>query len=209
MSNEQQRPDVRRLWQSQVEENTSMSLEDLRSGARKINRIILTRALGAGLGFLIFIGFFGVLLTSQASPPLVTETDIEILRRVFLIGAGCGFWLLVSLLRRARGKSVIDGEPSACAAFYRSEVERQRNSARRSAVWVPVVFSALWAWGFLLMQRDRLVTIVIWLLFVPFWIYHNIELAKTSQRELEKLNASGVDLSGLQGARASWKAPRD
>jgi hypothetical protein len=32
--------------------------------------------------------------------------------------------------------------------------------------------------------------IVVWVLVVPFWIYQSIELARTCQRELDKLNAS-------------------
>jgi hypothetical protein len=191
MSDEQQRPDVRRLWQSQVEENTSMSLDDLRSRVSKMNRLILFRAFVAGLAFLIFIGFFGETLTWRAST-LVTKTDIEIMQCVFLIGAGYGFWQLIALLRRARGKSLTEGGPEACAAFYRSELKRQRNSYRRSAVWVPLAFSAAWVWCLLVMQQFRVMMIVIYVLFVPFWVYHNMETARRSQRELDELNASST-----------------
>jgi hypothetical protein len=189
MSNEQQRPDVRHLWQSQAEENTSMSLEDLRSRVSKRNRLILLRAFVAGLAFLICSGFFGEILTWKAST-LATEADIVITQCIFLIGAGYGFWQLMSLLRRARGKSLTETEPEACAAFYRSELERQRSSYRRSAVWVPVAFSALWLPVLLLMQQFRVMMIVIWLLFVPVWVYRNIKFARRSQRELHELNAN-------------------
>jgi hypothetical protein len=211
MSDEQPRTDIRRLWQSQKEEITSMSLHDLRSGAAKMNRILLARAIGGGLGLLIFMGFFSVLLSSKPSPPLVTATDIQILRCVFLVGAGFGFWQLLAALRRARGKSLLDGEPSACAAFYRSELERQRDSARRAAVWAPLGFSAVWISCGLLVPTFRTVMIVIWVLFVPFWIYHSIESARRFQRELDELNAISArgDPSGPQAARASRKAPRD
>src|SRR5215469_15837435 len=100
MFDEQQRPDARRLWQSQVDENTSMSVDDLRNRVSKMNRSILLRTLVAGLAFLIYIGFFfDVLLTWRVST-LVTKADIEITQFVFLIGAGYCFWWLLSLLRR-------------------------------------------------------------------------------------------------------------
>jgi hypothetical protein len=189
MSDEQQRPDVRRLWQGQVEESTSMSLDDLRSRVSKMNRGILMRAFVAGLALVIFIGLFGETLTWRVST-LVTRTDIEITHCVFLIGAGYSLWQLLALLRRARGRSVIEGEPNACAAFYRSELERQRALHRRSAVWVPLAFSAAWVWGFLVMQHFRVIMIVLWVLFVPFWVYQSMEIARTSQREIDRLKAS-------------------
>jgi len=155
-----------------------------------MNRSILLRTLVAGLAFLIYIGFFfDVLLTWRVST-LVTKADIEITQFVFLIGAGYCFWWLLSLSRRMRGRSLTEAEPSACAAFYRSELERQGNFCRRSAVWVPLAFSALWVWGLLLMQHFREIMLIIWVLFVPFWVYRNMDLARTSQRELDALNGS-------------------
>jgi len=189
MSDEQQRPDVRRLWQSQKEESTPMSLSDIRSGAAKMNRMVLTQAFAAGLAFLIFGGFCGVLLYLRASiADTRTREGLLQATAILLIGAGYSFWKLVASVRRVRGKSLMEEEPSACAAFYRAELERQRNSSRRSAVWVPLAFSAVWAWGFVVVEQFRVIMIVIWVLFVPFWVYHNVESARGSQRELDKLN---------------------
>ncbi len=166
-----------------------MSLDELRSRVSKMNRLILFRAFVAGLAFLIFIGFFGETLTWRVST-LVSETGIEITRCVFLIGAGYSFWQLISLLRRARDKSLTEGMPEACAAFYRSELERQRSSYRRSAVWVSLAFSGLWVPALLLMQQFRVMMILIWVLFVPVWVYQNMDFARRSQRELDELEAS-------------------
>lgn len=188
MSDERQSLDVRRLWQNQLDENTAMSLNDLRSRALKMNRVIRARSFVAGLAFLMFIGFFGVTLTWEVST-LVTRKDLVITECLFLIGAGFSLWQLMSLLGRARGKSQIQGEPSACVVFYRSELERQRRFYRRSAVWIPLAFSALWVWGLLLTQHLRLIMIVIWVLFVPFWVYQSVDTARGSQRELDKLRA--------------------
>jgi hypothetical protein len=192
MSDEEQRPDVKRLWQSQVDESNYMSLDDLRSKISKMNRIILARTFMAGLAFLIFIGCFGVSMTWRASTS-VTNTDIRIAQCVWLIGAGYYLWQLLSHLRRARGKLPTEGEPKACVAFYRSELERQQMSHRRSAVLIPLGLSALCVWIVLAAQHFRvLVTIrdlmiVIWVLVVPFWVYQMMQLARTCQRELDSL----------------------
>jgi hypothetical protein len=174
-----------------------MSLDDLRSRASKTNRLILLRACVAGLAVLIFIGFLAETLTWKVST-LVTKADIEITQCVFLMGAAYGFWQLVSLLRRAIPQSLTEGAPSACAAFYRSELERQRRSCRRSAAWVSLAFSGVWAWVLVGTQHSmamqvmyfRVLMIAIWVLFVPFWVYQNMNLARGAQRELDRLNAT-------------------
>jgi hypothetical protein len=190
MHNEQLRPDMRRLWQSQIVESMPMSLDALRRGASKTNRLIRARTWAAGLGFLIFIGLFGALLSVTAAAPLVRRIDIEIMECVFLVGAGYSFWQLIALLRRARGESLIEGEPNACAAFYRAELERQRNFYRHSMIWVPLAFSALWGWAALAIPFFRPTMVVIWLLFVLAWVYHSVAAARNAQRELDSVNGS-------------------
>lgn len=193
MSDERHRPDVRSLWQSQADESTSMSLDDLRTRASRMNRLIRYRALIAGLAFLIFIGLFSVTVTWRVSA-LATQGDIRTTQSIFLVGAGLSFWLLMSLLRRVRGEFRAAREPSACAAFYRSELKRQRDFSRRSAVWVPLAFTALWAGVLLVTQFLMGIMIIIWVLFVPFWVYRNLELAKRSQCELAQLSANFGEL---------------
>lgn len=188
MSNEQQRPDMRHLWQSQVDENTPMSLDGLRDRLSKLHRIILTRTFVAGLGCLIYT-VFGVLIF--AAPTHTRDTRVA--GCIFLIGAGSCLWWVILNLRRVREKWLTEGMPEACAAFYRSELERRRNFFRRAAVLVPLGFSALWVfgfWGLLAMPPLRVIMIVTWVLFVPFWIWHSVESARRSQRELDQLNAS-------------------
>lgn len=189
MSDEHQCRDVRRLWQSQAEESTSMSLDDLRRRVSKLNGMVLARTFVAGLAFMIFVGFFGITLTWRISP-LVTQSDIEITRCIFLIAAAFSFWQLISSLRRARGKSLTEGEPQACVAFYRSELERRRGTHRRAAVWVPLAFSAVWIWGILVTPQFKIIMIVIWVLFVPIWFHFNWEAARRSHQELDQLNDS-------------------
>jgi hypothetical protein len=189
MVNEQKHADMKRLWQGQVVESASLSLDDLRSRVSTMNKLILTRTFVAGLAFVIFAGFFGALLILRASVP-VTGSRAELLQAacVFLIGAGCSFWWLISLVRRVRGKSLAQGEPNACANFYRSELERQRKHYRRSAVWIPLAFSAVWVWGLLAVQPLRVIMIIIWVLFVPTWVYVSIERVRSAQRDLDKVS---------------------
>src|SRR4051812_36526743 len=71
MSNEQQRPDMRRLWQGQVVEDTSMSLDELRNALAKLNRVERARTLGCGLVCLMFAGALAGLLIEAAPIPAV------------------------------------------------------------------------------------------------------------------------------------------
>jgi hypothetical protein len=36
----------------------------------------------------------------------------------------------------------------------------------------------------------RVIMIALWVMLVPFWIYTSMEIARNSQRELDRLNAS-------------------
>lgn len=170
-----------------------MSLNDIRSGVAKMNRNIFLRALGFGLNFLTCLGLLS--LTWRAFGAF-TNTGIATAQCAWLIGAGYTLWQLVSHLRRARSSSVAEGEPDTCVAFYRSELERQQKTLRRSAVLVPLGLSAMCVLGFVAAQQFsvlmtiRDVMIVVWVLVVPFWIYQMLELAQTCQRELDRLNAS-------------------
>src|ERR1700733_14104310 len=66
MSNEQQRPDMRHLWQGQVIEGASMSLNELRNALAKRHRVERRRTLVGGLFCLLFLGAFGALLIMAA-----------------------------------------------------------------------------------------------------------------------------------------------
>ena len=172
-----------------------MSLDDIRSEISKMNRRALARAAVSGLAFLIFIGCFGASLTWRASRS-ITSSDIRIAQCVWFIGAGYYLWQLISYIQRARSNSLTKGEVNACVAFYRSELERQRKSHRNSAVLVPLGLTALCVWVVLAAQHFRaLITIrdlmlIIWVVVVPFWVYQMMQLARTCQRELHRLNAS-------------------
>ncbi len=184
MSNEQQRPDMRILWQGQVVEGTSMSLDELRGALAKLNRVERARTLVSGLFCLMFVGAFGALLMVAAPIPIVRGGEC-----FFALGAGFFFFQVILGLRRAPGRRLTRGEPEACAAFYRSVLARQRKFYRRSAVWVPLFISACLLPVILLAPPLRVIMIALWVLLVPFWVYESMQIARRSQCELDKLNA--------------------
>lgn len=184
MSDEQKRPDMKRLWQSQLVESSSMSLQELQRRLSKMNRIIRIRALTYGLVGLIFTGFFGELMVS--TPP----NAMLIAKCISAVGAAYYLYRVVSGLGRASAGFLTEGEPQACAAFYRSQLERERDSSRGSAIAVPLAFSAFVAVFLLLSRHFRIMLAIIWVLFVPFFIHINLQRAKSIQRELDTLNAN-------------------
>jgi hypothetical protein len=184
MSNEQQRPDMRQLWQGQVIEGASMTLSELRNALAKLNRVERRRTLVGGLFCLLFLGAFGALLIVAAPIRIVRAFEY-----FFVIGAGFFFFQVILGLRQAPAKLLSQGEPEACAAFYRSVLERQRRFYRRSALWVPLLISACLLPVILWMPPLRVIMIALWVLLVPFWVYEGMETARRSQRELDKLNA--------------------
>ena len=184
MSHEQQRPDMRHLWQGQVNEGASMTLNELRNELETLNRVERRRMLAGGLFCLLFLGAFGALL--------IMATPIRLVRAFegfFVMGAGFFFFQVVLGLRRAPGKLLSQADPEPCAAFYRSVLERQRKFYRRSALWVPLLISACLLPVVLWMPPLRVIMIALWVLLVPFWVYEGMETARRSQRDLDKLNA--------------------
>ena len=185
MSNEQQRPDMRHLWQRQVVEEGSMTLQELQNALAKLNRVERIRTLAGGLCCLLFLGAFGALLV-MAAPNLIVRS----FECFFAIFAGFFFFQIILGIRRAPGKLLSQGEPEACAAFYRSVLERQRKFYRRAALWLPLLISASLLPVILALPPLRVITIALWIVLVAFWIYEGLETARRSQRELDKLNAS-------------------
>jgi hypothetical protein len=185
MSNEHDRPDVRRLWQGQAVEDTSMSLDELRGALAKLNRVERRRTWACGLVCLMFVAALGGLLLQAAPIPAVRAAE-----GFFAIAAGFFLYQAIRGLRRAPGKLLIQGEPENGAAFYKSILERQRKFYRGSALWVPVLVSACLLPGIVLMPQFRIMLIALWVLLVPFWVYTSLVMAREARRELDKLDAS-------------------
>lgn len=188
MSTEQKSSDMRRLWQSQVVAGTSMSVDELRSALARLNRVERRRTWVGALFFLIFAGALGAVLIGVApNPPNPIVRGGE----CFLaLGAAFFFFQVMLGLRRAPGKLLSSGEPQACASFYASVLERQQRFYRRSALWVSLLISACLLPIILLAPPLRVIMTALWVILVPFWIYESMGLARRSQGELDRLNAS-------------------
>lgn len=162
-----------------------MSLDELRNALARLNRVERRRTLVGGLFCLLFLGAFGALFVTAA--PLRVVRDVEC---VFAVGAGFFFFQVILGFRRTPGQLLSQGEPEACAAFYRSVLERQRKFYHRSALWVPLVISVTLLPIILWIPPLRVIMIALWVVLIPFWVYEGVGTARRSQRELDKLNAS-------------------
>jgi hypothetical protein len=185
MSHDHKRPDIKHLWQGQQTEDTSMSINELRSALAKLNRVERRRTWVSALFCLLFAGALGTLLIMAAPIPIVRGGEC-----FFALGTGYFLYQAILGLRRAPGKLPTAGEPQACAAFFRSVLQRQSNFYRRSALWVPLFISACLLPVILLAPPLRVLMIALWALLVPFWIYESLGIARRSQREIDKLDAS-------------------
>ena len=176
-----------RLGQSQVLESTSMSLDDLRSRLWKMQRMILARMVVAGLACLILIAC-GVLTFKSRTH--IGVTDMRVLETFFLVCAGYWFCEVILSFRRVPKQLLTEGQPNACAAFYRSELEWQRAFHHRSAVLPPFWVSAMLLVVLLLGPPLREIMMAIWVLLVPLFDEFNFQRASRSQRELDELNVT-------------------
>ena len=166
-----------------------MSLDELRNALAKLSRVERARTVGSGLLGLMFVVALGGLLIGAAPIPVVRAGEC-----LFALSAAFFFFQAILGLRRAPGRLPTQGTPDACAAFYRSVLERQRKFYRRSALWVPVLISACVLPVLLpvmpLAPPVKVILIALWVVLVPFWIYTSLEIARSSQRELDRLKAS-------------------
>ncbi|MGH2449036.1 MAG: hypothetical protein ACRDFS_10615 [Chloroflexota bacterium] len=137
---------------------------------------------------MIFIGSFGAqIFTAQNRVTHVAACLI-------VVGAGYLLYRLISDRRQAPDQSLTEGEPQICAAFYRSELERQRDFHRRIWVWSPVVFLSSALVILLPMRRFTtwqftvtMITLVAFL--IAAGVAGNLWQAREYQRELDELNA--------------------
>jgi hypothetical protein len=187
MSDEHGHPDIKRLWQSQAVESTPMSLGELQSALSKLNRTVRFRTLVLGLMCLLLIGGFGPQIFTASSPIMRGSACL------LVIGAGYLLYHVILGRRRGSGQLAIGREPEACAAFYRSEIEWQRDFHHRIGVWftpvacAPVVvflfrIRELTSWQF----TATMMVLAAFLIVVG--VVANLRRVREYQRELDTLN---------------------
>lgn len=188
MSDKHAHADMRRLWQNQAVESNPMSLDDLRNRLSKLNRTVRFRTLAMGLSCLLLAAGFG--------PAIFIASNSLTRVSAFLFFIGGGYLLYRVVLGRWRGSSQLlsRGEPEACAAFYRSELERQRNFHRRVGIWLMPVGCAPVAAFFLEVRQfttwQFTVTMVVLAAFlIVVGVVGNLWRASEYHRELNELKA--------------------
>lgn len=201
MSDAQKPLYTRRFGPTPAVTTTSVSLDEIRRRASKLNGIARARTWIQGPAYLVAVGAFAVQIFMTQSPIARISAC--------LLGIGWGYLLyqVIWSHRQAPGRLPTQQEPEACAAFYRSELARERDYLHRVAIWLPLIFSATVV--LILVQASQftaslartsrfrglmipliVIMIVIWALLVPFHTWQNFRRAKQCQHEIDRLDAS-------------------
>ncbi|MGH8291794.1 MAG: hypothetical protein ACREV7_22965 [Steroidobacteraceae bacterium] len=189
---DEQKPLYTRRFGPQVVQSTFMSLDEVRSRASKLNRIVRVRTWIQGPTHLIAIGAFGALVFMVSNP--ITRVSACLI----CIGWGYVFYEIMSSHGRAPAQLPTEGDAASWATLYRSALERERDYLRHVAIWFPLVFSATVVVILVTFVRTTqlkgtpfiIMMAVIWALLVPFHIRQNLGRARRFQREIDKANAS-------------------
>jgi hypothetical protein len=182
--------DPRSLWQSQEDERMTLTLEEVRRRAARLQRRIYWRNLREYVGGVIVIAVFGASLWHfrgwSLAPPL-------------LLIAGMGY-VLFQIHRRGSSRSLpADADLKASLDFHIRELERQRDAARTMWSWyllplVPGVVAAI-----VVAAVDRGVTralivfgVALLLMFVVLWRL-NESGARKLDRRIQELREMEVN----------------
>jgi len=177
------------LWQNQIEEETNMTLADIRSKAlkfqTKIRRRNLREYIGIVVGTAIYCGFAWYL------PGLLVKLGAALTL--------AGMYFSVYQIRRdgSAREVPVDSPPSECLEFHRRELTRQRDMLRRVGPWhigpmMPGV--ALFYVGTWIGNVDDLKSVLIFassgvlgLAVLAFVYWLNVRAANKLEQELDTL----------------------
>jgi FtsH-binding integral membrane protein len=192
MANRLPTNDVRNVWQSQTVENTSVSLEVIRKGIGKLERMVRRRNLIGG-------GACAIVMASLALYLFVFPNLIQrIGSALTILGAGYLAYQLVLIRKRPKGGGAQETEPAACVKFYRAELERQRDFHRGLWFWSRLVILApgflVFCIGFAVahpelapfIRVEAAVFVLLLIVAVPL----NLGRARKYQREIDALDAA-------------------
>ncbi len=178
------------LWQNQTEEETNVTLKDIRSQALKFQTKIRRRNLGEYIGIVvgtvIYCGFMwylsGLLVKLGAAVTLA------------------GMYFSVYQIRRdgSAHEVPVDSPPSECLEFHRQELTRQRDMLRRVGPWhigpmmpgLSLFFVGSWI-GNVHDLKDSLIVaasgvLTVAVLSFVYWL--NVRAANKLDQELETLS---------------------
>ena len=190
MTDNSQTP-VQSIWQNQPVEGIQMSAETLRKRSMKFERRVYWRNVREYVSSAVAICMFGFFLVRDHRPlPRIAFV-------LFIAGIA---WVVLQLHRRGSVKTipaVLGASPSL--AFFRAELERQRDAVKSVLSWylVPMIP------GFLVLTLDMVHRLPfpaslgatalmdggVALLFFVIWRI-NLRAARCLQRKIDELNAA-------------------
>lgn len=184
--------DARKLWQDQPLEGMTMSLKQVHERIEKLSRMVRRRNIIGGFACItVLLGFsyFFVALTHPAE---------RIGAALTAVGAGYIMYQLASQ-KMGRQSMAEERQAEASVAFYRSELQRQRDFHQGVWLWSRMLIFAPGPFIFLvgmaeanpattklvLMEGAIVAALLIWA------IPRNLRLAKKYQQELDALDSAG------------------
>lgn len=190
--NEDSKTLVQDMWQSQPVEVTKMSAEQVRDRVRKLNKKIRRRNLVGGFAAM------AVLLWAAFAFSVAPNSLQHIGSALTVVGAGYMMYQLLSA--KSRSRDVHTSQADTSLAFYRSELQRQRNFHQGWWLWSRALIFApgplLFYVG--LTQSTPSLARFIWIqmfLFVTILVAAiplNWMVARKYQRELDALASGNV-----------------
>jgi len=194
MTDETRPDDARNLWQSQPLEGATMSLEGVRERIETLAKKVWRRNLIGGSACLIVLLAFACFF-------VIFPNAIQRIGSVLtIIGAGYLMYQLVLGKLQKQGLAASGRQTEASLAFYRSELQRQRDFHRglwlwsRLLVFTPgsLIFLIGFGSAYPAVARYIHVEAAIFGVLLIAAIPLNLRLARKYQRELDALDSVGT-----------------
>ena len=131
------------LWQNQPLEETTMSLETIRKRIDKLEKQVRRRNLVGGFVCLFVMISFAYFLVTFPNALLQVGSALSI------GGAALVAFQLILAKTRAKQTGGLPTEPQPSLAFYRSELQRQRDFHQGKRFWSGILVSSLGYFVFL------------------------------------------------------------
>lgn len=186
--------DVRKIWQDQPLEGMTMSLMQVHERIEKLSRIVRRRNLIGGFSCITVLLMFSYFFSVLNDPG---ERMERIGAALTAIAAGYIMYQLVSAKMKRQG-AMAESQTRASVAFYRSELQRQRDFHQGMWLWSRMLIFAPGPGIFLVGMAEAspmgvrpaviIGAIMAVLLFAA--VPRNLRLAKQFQRELDALESA-------------------
>jgi hypothetical protein len=191
MTDETRPDDAKKLWQNQPLEGMTVSLEEVRERIETLGKKVRRRNLIGGSACLI-------VLMSSACFFVIFPNAIQRIGSVLtVIGAGYLMYQLVLGKLHKQGVAVLGRQTEASLAFYRSELQRQRDFHQGLWLWSrllvftpgPLIFFIGFGNAYPAVAKYIHVEAAIFAVLLIAAIPLNLRLARKYQRELDGLDS--------------------